>query len=54
MDEALSQTFTGTIDPGAGTAAARGGQTYTSLWGEAVESGAPLTMMGFRAGLGQS
>ncbi|NKB89684.1 MAG: amino acid carrier protein [Acidobacteria bacterium] len=51
IDEGMSQPFTGTIDPGAGVATARSGETYESLWGAAVESGAPLTMMGFRQGL---
>jgi AGCS family alanine or glycine:cation symporter len=54
VDSALSQPFTGTLDAAAGVATTTAGQTHMSLWGEAVESGAPLTMMGFRAGLGQS
>lgn len=48
-DPDLTRPFTGTIRPGQATGA--DGQTYTSLWGPAVESGAPLTMEGFRRGL---
>ncbi len=49
VDAALTQPFTGSVAPGLATGA--DGQTYTSLWGQAVESGAPLTMEGFRRGL---
>ena len=51
VDEAQSQPFNGVIDPASGTATADDGQTYTSLHGMAVESGAPLTMSAFRRGL---
>ena len=51
VDEAQTQVFSGVIDPGAGTATGDDGQTYTSLYGMAVESGAPLTMAAFREGL---
>ena len=51
VDEAQSQPFNGMIDPASGTATADDGQTYTSLHGMAVESGAPLTMSAFRRGL---
>ncbi len=50
-DAALSIPFTGTIDPAARIARADDGAELRALWGEAVESGAPLTMMGFRKGL---
>jgi len=51
VDEAHTQPFSGVIDPGSGTATGNDGQTYTSLHGMAVESGAPLTMAAFRRGL---
>ncbi|MDE2784399.1 MAG: alanine/glycine:cation symporter family protein, partial [Gemmatimonadota bacterium] len=51
VDEAQTQPFSGVIDPESGTATGDDGQTYTSLHGMAVESGAPLTMAAFRRGL---
>ena len=51
VDEAQTQPFSGVIDPASGTATGDDGQTYTSLHGMAVESGAPLTMSAFRRGL---
>ena len=51
VDEAQTQTFSGVIDPVTGTATGDDGQTHTSLYGMAVESGAPLTMAAFRRGL---
>jgi len=51
VDEAMTQPFTGTIFPDAGNAVGDNGQTYTSLYGPAVENGAPLTMEAFRRGL---
>ncbi len=51
LDSDLSQPFTGSIDPGLGVATTVDGQDRTSLWGAAVESGAPLTMLGFHQGL---
>ena len=51
VDEAQTQPFSGVIDPVTGTATGDDGQTYTSLHGMAVESGAPLTMAAFRRGL---
>ena len=51
VDEAQTQPFSGVIDPVTGTATADDGQSYTSLHGMAVESGAPLTMAAFRRGL---
>ncbi len=51
VDEAQTQPFSGVIDPASGTATGEDGQTYTSLHGMAVESGAPLTMSAFRRGL---
>lgn len=50
-DEARTLPFTGTVNPLDQTATADDGATYLALWGEAVENGAPLTMLGFRKGL---
>ncbi len=43
--------FTGVIDVANRIARSDDGQTYTTLHGEAVESGAPLTMLAFSRGL---
>lgn len=51
VDEEQTRPFTGMIDPAAGNARADDGQSYSSLYAEAVESGAPLTMAAFRRGL---
>ena len=51
VDEGQTLPFSGLIDPAAGTATGDDGQTHTSLYGMAVESGAPLTMSAFRRGL---
>ena len=51
VDVEQTQPFSGTIFPARGEAVADDGQTYTSLYGPAVESGAPLTQLGFEAGL---
>ena len=50
-DEARTQTFTGSVFPAGGEAVGDDGTVYTSLWGMAVESGAPLTTNAFRRGL---
>ncbi len=50
-DPAMSQPFTGRIDPAAGVATAADGTTYQALWGPAVESGAPLTALAFKHGM---
>ena len=50
-DEAQTQVFSGTIDPAAGNAAADDGTSYTVLYGDAPEGGAPLTQLGFQRGL---
>lgn len=50
-DEALSTPFSGTILGVEGKARRSDGRELSSLWGEAVESGAPLTMLGFQRGL---
>ncbi len=51
IDEGLTQAFSGTIHSEDGEAVGADGTVHTSLWGPAVESGAPLTMMAFRRGL---
>jgi AGCS family alanine or glycine:cation symporter len=51
IDAARTQPFTGNVIPGEGHAVGDDGQTYTSLYGEAAESGAPLTMAAFERGL---
>ncbi len=51
VDEQMTQRFTGTIFSGRQEAVADDGATYASLWGNAAESGAPLTMHAFRIGL---
>ena len=50
-DQAQTQRFSGTVYPGRGEAVATDGTTYTSLYGEAVENGAPVTAAAFRQGL---
>jgi AGCS family alanine or glycine:cation symporter len=50
-DEDMTQPFTGSVFPTQGEAVDGGGTVHTSLWGMAVESGAPLTMYAFRRGL---
>jgi AGCS family alanine or glycine:cation symporter len=47
----MTLSFTGTVTPESGEAIGAGGIAVTSLWGLAVESGAPLTMQAFRKGL---
>ncbi|MBT8404973.1 MAG: sodium:alanine symporter family protein, partial [Gemmatimonadetes bacterium] len=55
VDEAQTVPFTGTIVPAVsgtpGSAVAADGTVYTSLFGDAAESGAPLTAMAFGEGL---
>ncbi|MEJ2503451.1 MAG: sodium:alanine symporter family protein [Gemmatimonadota bacterium] len=51
VDEAQTQPFTGEVVPGQGLARADDGQEYESLYADAVETGAPLTMLGFQRGL---
>ena len=47
------QVFTGKIDPQSGTAHSDDGQRFDTLYGEAVENAAPLTMLGYEKALGQ-
>ncbi|MDH5550022.1 MAG: alanine:cation symporter family protein, partial [Gemmatimonadota bacterium] len=55
VDAQQTVPFTGVVRPRrdrtAGVALADDGTTYSSLYGDAVESGAPLTMLGFERGL---
>jgi AGCS family alanine or glycine:cation symporter len=52
VDVEQTEPFTGIVYPERGLAeAANAIDTYTSLYGDAVESGAPLTTQAFRAGL---
>jgi AGCS family alanine or glycine:cation symporter len=50
-DDAQTQVFTGTVYPTRGEAVAADGTTYTSLYADAVENGAPVTAAAFRQGL---
>lgn len=46
-----TQPFTGVIYPARGVAVGADGTEYQALYGNAVETGAPLTMLGFQVGL---
>jgi len=50
-DEAMTQPFTGSVFPTRAEAIDASGVSHASLWGMAIESGAPLTMYAFRKGL---
>lgn len=51
VDPEMTVLFNGVIDVARGVARADDGTEYPTLHGEAVESGAPLTMLAFRHGL---
>jgi AGCS family alanine or glycine:cation symporter len=51
VDPEQIRPFTGVVYTDRGTAVADDGTTYTALYAEAVENGAPLTMLGFERGL---
>jgi alanine or glycine:cation symporter, AGCS family len=51
LDAAQTQPLTGVIRPYDAVAIGVDGQQYTMLYGPAVRTGAPLTMLGFRRGL---
>jgi AGCS family alanine or glycine:cation symporter len=51
VDPGQSAPFTGTVYPQRGEAVADDGTVYPSLYGDAAESGAPLTQMAFGVGL---
>jgi alanine or glycine:cation symporter, AGCS family len=50
-DEAMTQPFSGQLLGTQKLARSHDGRELKALWGEAVESGAPLTMLGFERGL---
>ena len=50
-NEGQTAPFTGTVYPDRGEAVATDGTTYSSLYGDAVENGAPVTAAAFRQGL---
>jgi AGCS family alanine or glycine:cation symporter len=50
-DAAQTQPFSGAIYPTTNTARGENGVEYAALFGNAVENGAPLTMVAFRRGL---
>jgi len=50
-DPEHTRPFTGVLRPMEAKAVADDGTDYPSLWGEAVESGAPLTQLAFERGL---
>jgi AGCS family alanine or glycine:cation symporter len=50
-DAAQTQPFTGIVYPTRGQAVTSEGATFTSLYGQAVENGAPLTAAAFQQGL---
>lgn len=53
IDDAQTQPFTGIIDTQLGVATSEStGATYSTLYGPAIENGAPLTAFGFKQGLG--
>jgi AGCS family alanine or glycine:cation symporter len=51
-DSEQTEPFTGVIRPSESQARADDGTTHAFLFGDAVENGAPLTMVAFRKGLG--
>ncbi len=51
VDEEQTQPFTGTVYPKRGVAVSQEGLTYTALYADAVENGAPLTAAAFERGL---
>ena len=50
-DEAQTQPFSGAVDPARAVAIADDGEEFTVLYGQAYETGAPLTQLGFQRGL---
>jgi AGCS family alanine or glycine:cation symporter len=51
VDAAMTQPFTGIVSAATGEAVGAEGARYASLYGNAVESSAPLTINAFRQGL---
>lgn len=54
LDAELTRTFDGHLLPGEGRAVSSQGQEVPTLYGPAVESGAPLTKLAFEKGLGKA
>ena len=54
VDEAQQQPFSGKLIPSKDQAIGEDGTAYETLYGPAVENGAPLTALGFRNTLGQT
>jgi alanine or glycine:cation symporter, AGCS family len=54
VDAAQTTPFTGTIFPRQSRAVSDDGQEYTRLYGNAVRTGAPLTMAAFERGIGRA
>jgi alanine or glycine:cation symporter, AGCS family len=54
VDAQQTMPFTGTIRPREGRATGADGQEYTRLYGNAVRTGAPLTMAAFERGIGRA
>lgn len=52
QDSDQTQPFTGILYPGQGLAVSETGDTTRTLYGPAIENGAPLTAAGFKRGLG--
>jgi alanine or glycine:cation symporter, AGCS family len=52
IDAAQTTPFTGTLNPRESRAVGDDGQQYTRLYGNAVRTGAPLTMAAFERGIG--
>ncbi len=53
LDQDQTVLFSGEIRPGSNVAVALNGQSYETLYGPAVENGAPLTAFAFSNGLGR-
>jgi alanine or glycine:cation symporter, AGCS family len=54
VDAGQTTPFTGTLYPRQSRAVAADGQEYTRLYGNAVRTGAPLTMAAFERGIGRA
>jgi alanine or glycine:cation symporter, AGCS family len=54
VDAGQTTPFTGTLQPRQGRAIGDDGQQYTRLYGNAVRTGAPLTMAAFERGIGRA
>jgi alanine or glycine:cation symporter, AGCS family len=54
VDQAQTQPFSGTIFPREARAVAVTGEQHRTLYGDAVTTGAPLTMAGFERGIGRA